>query len=212
MTDNEDNEKLPSWVHKNGQIIDRKLFEFLNPSSRIVRIRTVKTPMAQTNTLCNLPTSTKQQFDTLLLLLANIKMKEPIMYYLCEIMLAGSCRVSEVLAINYSDFKTTKQLLIRGKKGSGNRLISISESRIYLEKCKENKVNPFAHFDRFYVYRQFKKYGIGGQFDGSQKMAITHYFRQLSLRILQMEGVNQEDRMKQAGHKSKSSTKYYETN
>lgn len=209
---NKTEKKEFDFVTSNGRIVESKLFQFLYPSVKPVRDRSVIKPLAPNANLCSQGSSLNDDLKTLYTLLNKIKIEEPVIYYICEIMLAGSCRISEVLDIRYNDFKSTNQLLIRGKKGSSNRIISVSESRQYLRTCKEVQKDPFNDYNRFYVYRRLKYYGIGGQFEGKNKMAITHYFRQLSLRILENEEVTKEDRMRQSGHKSKNSLTYYERN
>jgi len=212
MTDSKGNIEASKFIDKNGKILESKLFQFLYPSSVDMCSKSVVTPLAQTTSLCDSHKTVKAELNWLHITIDKILKEEPILGFIIEILFNGSCRISEVLNIKPNDYKSNGQVFIKGSKGSNNKLVSIYHARQYLEKCKKNLVYPFKDYNRFYVYRRLKFYNIGRQFQGKNKASITHYFRHLSLRILELEEVEKNDRIRQSGHKSSKSLSYYERN
>jgi len=63
--------------------------------------------------------------------------------------------------------------------------------------------------NRYYVYREYKKYGISINFDNNTNNAVTHSLRYLLLKMYDAEGIGITDIQKEIGHKSVSNTKIY---
>jgi site-specific recombinase XerD len=119
-------------------------------------------------------------------------------------------RISEVLGVKTVHLIGANKILIKGLKGSGDRIIIIdfmSELRgLY---CHYNGF-VFFGINRFFVYREYKKIGIGLQFENSKNAAVTHAPRHLFIRELKSGGVSTEALQGQLQHKSIKSTKHYE--
>lgn len=209
---NNDQSQTPNFVHRDGRISEQKLSAFLNHNNKRKRTKSVSSPTAHTNKQCDVPNEIEQGYDELVKRIEVMKEENKVVSVVAELMSIGSLRVSEVLRIDYNDLTRTGQLLIRGSKGSSDKLINVGSCREYLNKCRLNQYKPFAGIDRFYVYRQFKKYGIEFQFEGKSKRSVTHVFRQINNRILQKEGIDESLRRSNLGHKGKTAIKYYNEN
>lgn len=75
--------------------------------------------------------------------------------------------------------------------------------------CRRLQKNPFSDLNRFHVYRELKKLGIGIQITGSKKKAVTHAFRHMIGKAIKANGNEIEITRKYLGHKNIKSTKYY---
>lgn len=120
-------------------------------------------------------------------------------------------RISEVLNLKSSDIIGRNKLLIRGLKGSGNRIIVVE----FIDELKDLSTHynglVFNGISRYFIYREYKKMGIGIAFNSSKKMAITHAPRHQYISELSNAGVNIVDIQHNLQHKSVSSTKHYES-
>lgn len=119
-------------------------------------------------------------------------------------------RVSELLNISYLDIISPTILRIKGLKHSSDRLLHIDRYCDYFGFCKLNKIQPFASLDRFYIYREYKKFGFVVSFLDSNKKAVTHSFRYRYIKKLKDNDVEIALIQKEIGHKTQKTTERYE--
>lgn len=118
-------------------------------------------------------------------------------------------RISEALALHSNDVTKFGEVLIRGIKGSSNRIVRPIveiDSFIFLGK---NCVTIADYRSRFYYYRLFRKWGMYSKFGDNENVSVTHYFRHKYVLRQLDNGVSLEDIQKDIGHVNKSNTEIY---
>jgi integrase len=131
--------------------------------------------------------------------------------YLIFILQNGGFRVSEVLAIKWSDITSDGRVLVRGLKGSSDRFFFDSFTKSFLLLARASKVDPFAGMNRFQVYRYCKLHGYMVQKEGRVNVSVTHSFRENYVREMK-ELTEEKEVLKVAlGHKSINSQNFYGT-
>ena len=131
------------------------------------------------------------------------------MYVIGVLIFRYGLRVSEVLNIRYSDVRVGHKLFIHGAKKSNNRLLDIYELNDFFCLDRSNTSYIFTGISRFFIYREFKKLGIGISIEGNKKLAVTHAGRHLLMQELKNSGDSTDDLQRYIGHKSINSTKCY---
>lgn len=204
----EPEENLP-FVKQANRIDEKALLNWLYPARKTRQVKSVSTPNAPTRKLCEIDNNLVSILKDILAKREWLLTKNRLLWYIIEIQLISGCRISEVLAINPQDISLSGHVVIRGKKGSTNKTIYVSDSRAYLAQCKELRIRPFKDFDRFFVYRQYKKLGIYFTFEDKSKSSVTHFFRQCNARLLEASEIDLNSIQGFLSHKSESSTSYY---
>lgn len=118
-------------------------------------------------------------------------------------------RVSEALSIKATDITSNGQIIIKGSKGSSNRLIVINEYRDRLIDLRSSGFNPIKNIDRFVVYRVLKRWNIEGKFSYGSKNAVCHQFRYNFVKDIQSVTNDLNETAKLIGHKSSFNTAIY---
>lgn len=172
-------------------------------------IKSVLKPSAQTTKLYPKPSNSNQ-----LLLSANAYISKnisnnPILCSILELQVIYGLRISEVLNIRVYDINALSHIVIRGSKGSNNRIIVPLLSKSFFVNCKMNNLDPFLHVSRFYVYREYKKLGFSFVFNGQVNASVTHLFRSLLAVELSNNNTNLEDIKDFYGHKNIDNTRIY---
>jgi len=192
------------------QILTTKTIDrLLQADKEKLRTKAVQTPNAQFTTLCADPLQDKSIELAILQKIETVKKQSKLLAMLMKLMLANGLRISEVLQIKSGDISTGSRILIRGKKRSFDRVIDGSEFHEYLQMCRNNSIQPFAIFDRYHVYREFKKLGISIKFNGNKKNSVTHALRHIAGREIKNLSKSVETTGRALGHKSFNSTKHY---
>lgn len=119
-------------------------------------------------------------------------------------------RISEVLNISGTDILSNGTIVIRGSKGSENRLISPVYYPEFFFSLRGSKLKIGDLYSRFFFYRQFKKFGIYAYFGNNKHASVTHSLRHLSVLNLKEMGLQSAEIGKLIGHKSSNSIAYYE--
>ena len=122
----------------------------------------------------------------------------------------SGARVSEILNIKHTDIINSTIIRIKGLKHSNDRLIHIDRYLDYFIFCKVNMINPFANFNRYFIYREYRKLGFVVSFVNSNKKAVTHSFRYKYIKNLKDNDVDLDLIQKEVGHKSIKTTEKYE--
>lgn len=118
-------------------------------------------------------------------------------------------RISEALSIKSTDITSNGQIVIKGSKGSSNRLIVINEYRDRLIDLRSSGFNPIKNIDRFVIYRVLKKWNIEGKFSYGSKNAVCHQFRYNFAKDIQSVTNDLNETARLIGHKSSSNTAIY---
>jgi integrase len=126
-----------------------------------------------------------------------------------QLQLTFGLRVSEVLSISHVDILSLGRLRLRTSKNGIDRIVNFTDRYGYLERCKANGVNPFADFNRFYIYRLYKKEGIMMFHENGRKWSVTHSLRHFMVQQVMSE-VNERNLVSNyIGHASKKSLDSY---
>lgn len=186
-----------------------KLNPNLHFNTAMTRVTTVANPIAPITKLCdnrNIETPDISRISCSINALKKISNK---LYYLAIILLAGGLRISEALNIKHSDISPLGFVKISGLKGSNEKIIQAGIATEFFIKCKSIPINPFQEYNRFFVYREFKKIGLSLHINKNTKASVTHIFRHLAAQESKKIGANQETIKRQLGHKQIKSTGFY---
>ena len=130
-------------------------------------------------------------------------------YYLSLLMLANGLRISEALSIDLRNSVGFKKVLVRGLKGSEDRIIDLSIIDAFVSSWGSVPGPLFAHLDRYYVYRCFKKCGIEFKSISSSKYSVTHSLRHLHVQGLRSNNISEVIISNEIGHKNVKNTEKY---
>ena len=125
------------------------------------------------------------------------------------LMFSAGLRISSLLMIDYNCISSNLVITIKQLKGSNTIYAQPIYFREVWRSIYENKLSPFALYDRFFFYRLFKRYDLVLKNGTGRNDSVTHAPRKYLAN--EMYGVeNDLEAAKNAlGHKSVSSTKYY---
>lgn len=181
---------------------------FRKKNSKDSEANSVLNPPAQYSTLCS-PSNEQEALANLLReRLEALKVHGDKVYFIGRLLADNGLRISEVLNISSGDIQPDGRVRIRGGKGSSDRIVYLHEGRELLLRARSGNFKPFNGYNRFFIYRIFKRAGIVVSFKGSKNDSVTHAFRLLYLQNLN-DDVNLETKRKAIGHKSSKSTKHY---
>lgn len=202
-------EELPNYVNRNGIIIESKLLEFLGYSKDKQGSVQVSDRIAHFFALYGQDAVTRIQESPSMAVLGLLKRFPADFQALVSLMIVSGARVSEVLSIRCSDISPEGRVRVRGLKRSNDRFIETPSTREYLLYCKKTHIDPFIHYDRFYVYRQLKSMGISQVFGDNKNASVTHLFRHLAILDMQEVDSSLVSAKNTIGHKSIKSTEAY---
>lgn len=130
-------------------------------------------------------------------------------YYLFILQIRTGCRISEALNVQIGHITADGNVLIKGLKGSKDRICYCPEILEWLPKARGNSGIVFFGMNRFSAYRYLKNLGISTLKNGRKHESVTHLFRELyiaqNLKIVERGSTLSES----IGHKSQKSTEYY---
>ena len=193
------------------QVLTTKNVIYLaNADSLQARTKSVPNPSAQIAKVYGASEEVSKEIDRLLSSKESIKARSCELWYIIELLISSGARISEVLSISPVDIMRNGNVRVRGKKGSSDRIVVTRDSMDYMLRCRSVGKYPFQDWDRFRCYREFKLLGIGMRFPGKEKQSVTHFFRHAYNRMMKKEGIEQELRSSELGHKSRSNIKHYE--
>jgi len=177
--------------------------------SEKLRIRSDSIPSAQSSILYCPDTDHLPVLDTMFidkvkgyaLTMTDSAVLELLMFY--------GLRISEVLRIKKNDIKSTGHIIIKGLKGSNDRLVQPKYYYEFWFKSGYGSLPLGGIYSRFYYYRLFKRMGIGQKFNMNSNTSVTHYFRHNLIIELKRQGVPEHMLSSYIGHVSKKTLKYY---
>lgn len=130
-------------------------------------------------------------------------------YYLFVLLLESGCRITEALNIKKCDISKNGDVLIRGLKGSEDRVCSVSLLSRFFTKALLYNYDPFFRLNRFSAYRHLRNLGIGYTKQGRVKASVTHAFRDQKIKSARSLTADKKVLKKVVGHKSIVSQEFY---
>jgi len=197
------------FVNSNGVLSVKKLNDFLYPKPKTKKVKSVLSMNARATTLSVNRTDLARRVRAVNTAIQEVKNKDRLLYYCILLMYRHALRVSEVLNIMPNDILLNGSVIIHSLKGSSKKNIYVDEVACYLLKCKNNNTTPFERYNRWYIYRQLKKYNISYISSSSSKLSITHAFRHLKIEELRSIGLTDIDIAEITGHKNVKNLQYY---
>ena len=197
-------------ISQSGKLDEKKFFEIVNEDSNQSRVRSVPSPSAQANHLCAGSTDLDLLYNTAVHAIDKMMMECMPLACILELQLLYGLRVSEVLAIHSNDILSSGHVMVKGLKGSESRLIIAVKTAEWLQDQKNKGRYIFMDFNRYYLYRLYKKLGLSAQFRNRRKKSVTHLFRHMLIKSFKHQKINIHESQRFIGHKAKTSTEVYE--
>lgn len=164
---------------------------------------------AQSNTLCEVKGASMGHQLTIESIISKCKLHSESLYTICSLQLKFALRISEVLNLKYSDIDFQGRAIIKGLKGSNDRIIYVSEYPMFKNINRNSKELVFSHINRFYVYREYKKLGIYKLLEDNSNTSVTHFNRYLSQAVIEDNSEDLRVKRQLLGHKSSKNTFRY---
>lgn len=176
------------------------------------RINSVSSPCAQNTKLCNV-----QDKENVIMLKAKALIEEylnscPVLSYFISLQMMYGLRVSETLNISSGDILFNGSISLRVSKGGENRIIVPIIGLDYFLRCRRGNVMPFKDFNRYWIYRLYKRYNIVLDQGDNKKKSVTHAFRHVNTSMLRKDKVDKDIIKKSLGHKKEKTQEYYGKN
>lgn len=196
-------------VSKKGVILQNKLMDVIYGKKVSTRDKSAVSPSALYTASHSENSGPKEAEFNIDNHRERLKRDNKELWYVVKFMSVTGCRVSEAINIRPTDITENGRVRLIGLKNSNDRIVVDSELSDYFIYCKKVNKPPFGTFDRHFIYRRLKYYGIGDYFGDSQRKSVTHLFRHLAIK--DMAGVDKGlNTTKVAiGHKSLSNTEHY---
>ena len=118
-------------------------------------------------------------------------------------------RVSDILNIHHSDITNSNNIVIHQGKKSHKKIVRDDEFFDFWKNCRDFKINPFEDYDRFYIYRIYKRIGIKHTERGRKRNSVTHAPRKLLAQDMEKSDFDITEIQTALGHRGKRSTEYY---
>jgi integrase len=199
----------PYPLTKRNLINEKKLLASIRNNSFSESKKSVPNPSAQTTIPCVSRNEVNSFNHFLNIALTDTKAQNKYLYRILLVMSIYGLRISEILNIKYTDITHDGLIKLKALKGSESRIIVVTEIKDYLLKCKSNGNDPFTQFNRFHIYRQFKKYNLIFNSNKSSHLSVTHSLRHIAIAKLRLEGMSENEIAQFTGHKNVKNLRYY---
>lgn len=187
------------------------LADLIKPNTSKVRTKSALNPLTQNTTLCEVKKEQEAISIDLSGQLRAIKKHDPICYELAVIMLAGNLRVSEALNIGPTNYNVNQMFSIQSSKKGLAKVFRVSEVLPHCQIMRLVPCFPFSGYNRFYVYRLFKKCGFTFQSVGSSRLSVTHSIRHFAAMEARQLNTDNEAITAALGHKNANTQRHYGT-
>lgn len=174
------------------------------------KFNAIMKPVAQTTTLCVDTNRHSIELSAILDKLETIKRTNKIIYTIAHLQLVYALRIGEVLSLKFEDVDKLGRCFVLGSKNSDSKIINVREYYLFEQKLNGCSGLIFSDFNRFYVYREYKKMGIYNQLTGRQNVSTTHILRHLSASEVAEKGKKMAVKQRLLGHKNPNNTKIYD--
>ena len=202
-------EIIENFVNKNGVINQKKLFTYLYGKPVNVRSKSGLSPSAQNPVMYDAGNDWEAVQEAVSIAMKHAFRTHRAFYYFALIQMSGGLRVSEVLHIHIYDVTATGLIKVKVLKGGNDKVINVHEAKDFLKQCVKNAYLPWQNWNRFYVYREYKRLGFPSIPTGQNKHAVTHLFRHLQAAELKKIKVDEKTLAGYLGHKSLKSQQSY---
>jgi len=179
-------------------------------NTNTILTKSVKGTPAQNAILCGVLEAVNPVVSKALYLSSGVSSWPVPMRVIIDIQLREGLRVSEVLRIRHNDILSLGRLKVTASKKGQDRVINYDDPYGYLKFCKTNGVTPFKDYDRFFLYRAYKKEGIVLFHDLDKKSSVTHALRHLLVQQLTKEIEDKSLISTVLGHKSTKTISWYD--
>ena len=126
-----------------------------------------------------------------------------------DLMLSGGLRLSELLSAQAFFVNPLGQIVVPGRKGSADKLVSpLFQTQFWADK-RGWVANPFTFVSRWAWYRFFVRNGVYMSEHGRKNKVVTHTARKLLAHQLFNGGIELSGIRDIMGHRAESSTLYY---
>lgn len=202
-------------VEKNEKIIQQKAKKMVKKTENIIKKlekqgnKSVSNTNALTNTLCDTVRGQLGSLEWSERIYEDMSKESLELAYLFYFQFESGCRISEIISISHEDILRDGSVKIRGKKNSNDRIINCSKSASWLIYAKKIKRNPFGTFNRFFIHRFYKKFGVIFYSENSRKASTTHALRQLKAEAIREVDNSNELISKSLGQKNPENAKFY---
>lgn len=187
----------------------REMLRVIVPEGPKKRHKTVKTPLAVSTKYSEPGDHLEKVSSAIQSGISKLKEVDKRVYYIACLLYENGLRISEVLGIKSYHIGINGMIIIKGLKGSNDRLIHGGTNVAYYEKCRVQNISPFEGLDYYYVYRTFKKVGISASIKGNDRKVVTHSLRHLHIAELKKMGTDNEVIATHIGHKNSDNTANY---
>lgn len=113
------------------------------------------------------------------------------------------------MSIKHNQITSQGNILVKGSKGSSDRLINTRYCFRYLLDCKKKSIDPFGDVKYDYFYKALKKYNAGFKPVGNKNNAVVHSLRHEKVDENRQVTTDQNVLSKATGHKNKENLKFY---
>lgn len=171
--------------------------------------KSVSTPTAQFDKLLQRSEDEERQYNTLISI-AQAGYRRYGHYAIgVDLLLSGGLRISELIDEPTILVTNTHQIIIKGKKGSCDKIITPLYCKDYWNGMKGWVHNPCSVVSRFSWYRFLKSQGVELHEKGKKNASVTHAARKLKAHELYNNHVSESTIKDVIGHKNQNSTTYY---
>lgn len=171
--------------------------------------KSVPSPSAQPSGLCGVGLSRDYDEYVCSRIVSAGTLYGPVGAFIVDLLLSCGVRITEALSVRRSDFLSPRQVIIRGLKGSNDRVCSLSREHNLPVYVFSGDGSISEVFSRFWAYRMCRRLSIYWRDPKSGHRCYTHAGRHLVSEYLISMGHSLEDIRLFLGHKSIESTKYY---
>lgn len=158
-------------------------------------------------------TGRKQEFSDLEILFGKYKRNifvNPDIAFLLELQMLYGLRVSEALKLAPCDYVGHGVFRAKTDKGGKNRMIRIVYNMDYIRSGIIYKLPLIDRYNRFYVYRVYKKIGIFKRYNSNKYQSVTHFFRHEIVKEMKRKNIDNETITSFMGWRSEKTILYYE--
>lgn len=174
-----------------------------------VGTKSVSTPTAQFGTLLQRSEQDEINYNILKGIAQAGTAKYGVYAVGIDLMLSGGLRMSELLFPAGFFVTPLGQVLVHGRKGSADKIVTPVFQAQYWEGLRGWVANPFAVTSRWTWYRFFRAQGVVMSERGKEHKSVTHVPRKLLAHSLFVNGVELQSVADVVGHRNLKSTEYY---
>jgi len=200
---------MAQFVSAKGVILTKKLFKFLHGDKAQGKELAGLKPVAQSPGLYGAGYEPGQLTDQVMAFFRKNTTEPEYVKAVIELLFLYGIRISEALAVSYTDISPAGVIYVKGQKGSNDRFVRPVSYAHFWAFVRDTKVSYTGIYSRFYIYRVLRKYGFASFYGDNVNMSVSHMFRHEFARDLMGRFGDIEKVQKGLGQKSKKSAEFY---